>query len=112
MRPVVSEQDVPGLRSPGGHLPGQGDVRGHCVEVHLDAVGVQVPGEGVRAHPYVAAVRGEREVVVRVQRTLHVGSVRPVQLEGDHGAGRLLDAAAAADVLDHKVDHQGRAVSF
>lgn len=28
------------------------------------AVGVQVPGEGVRAHPHVAAIRGEREVVV------------------------------------------------
>src|SRR2546421_10319534 len=45
-----------------------------------------------------------------MQRTLHVSSVRPVQLEGDHGPGRLSDAAAAADVLDHEVDHQGRAV--
>src|SRR5947209_850424 len=45
-----------------------------------------------------------------MQRTLHVGSVGPVQLEADHGPGRLADAAAAADVLDHEVDHQGRAV--
>src|SRR5579864_8836225 len=76
----------------------------------MDAVGVQVSGEGAGAYPHVAAVRGEREFVVYVQRTLHVGSVRPVQLEGDDGPGRLFDAAAAADVLDHEVDHQGRAV--
>jgi hypothetical protein len=95
VRLVVSEQDVPGLRPPGGHLPGQDDVCGHRVDIHVNAVAVQVPDEGVRAHPHVGAVRGEREVVLRVQGTLHVRSVRPVQRDGDHGAGPLLDAAAA-----------------
>src|SRR5207253_2659044 len=99
---LLTEEEVPGLGTPGWYLPGQRDVDLDLLHTGMDGVRVQVARERVVADPDVAGLGGSGE---RLGSQLHVllyrGPVGQGQVDTDRRADRLVQIGHLLAQEDH-----------